>query len=201
MRLPVYFDDILGGTNNTSMGLSHKGFIHRDQCKAKFISPLPEREAGVFGIYFNGPEKTLSYFFKGEPLGAAFININTNETYYPMISSTAQRSQFTLFNTYSNISSVIPPSLFDICVLKALDSVVDPQHLAMVLPSSIMKKVVEKSLLQVKNNQNISKFESYIEAIEPKCTRCNNFIIEDITFQPGLCNICVSATLSTKLRG
>jgi SPRY domain-containing SOCS box protein 3 len=124
MRYPISFNDILGN-NDTSMGLNHKGVIFRNQCSSRFIPALPEHEHGlgiILGLYFNGPEKTLGYFLNDEPLGTAFYNIDTSETYYPMISSTAQKSQFTLVHMYSNLinDSETPPTLFDFCISKIL---------------------------------------------------------------------------------
>ena len=61
---------------------------------------------------FNGPKKCLSYYVNGEKLGTAFNNMElNNKIFHPMISSTAQRSVFTLQN--ERILE-IPASLFSL---------------------------------------------------------------------------------------
>uniref|UniRef100_A0AC35EU77 B30.2/SPRY domain-containing protein n=1 Tax=Panagrolaimus sp. PS1159 TaxID=55785 RepID=A0AC35EU77_9BILA len=146
MRYPISFEDILGGNNDTSMGLNHRGMIFRNQCSSRFIPALSEHDLGIIGLYWNGFEGTLSYFLNGKPLGTAFYNIDTSETYYPMISSTAQKSQFTLVHMYSNLinDSETPPTLFDFCISKILDNYENPEALKDVFPVSIFVKISEK---------------------------------------------------------
>uniref|UniRef100_A0A914YXS1 B30.2/SPRY domain-containing protein n=1 Tax=Panagrolaimus superbus TaxID=310955 RepID=A0A914YXS1_9BILA len=176
MRYPISFNDILGGNNVTSMGLSHKGMIYRNNISSRFIPPLPEHGLGIIGLYFNGPEQTLSYFLNDEPLGTAFYNIDTTEIYYPMISSTAQKSQFTLLHLYSNLSNDgdTPPALFDICISKILDHCHNPEALENVLPISIAEKVAEKFYQRPENSYN--SFTN-MSTLRKKCYRCNAVFI------------------------
>uniref|UniRef100_A0AC34F1M0 B30.2/SPRY domain-containing protein n=1 Tax=Panagrolaimus sp. ES5 TaxID=591445 RepID=A0AC34F1M0_9BILA len=176
MRYPISFNDILGGNNVTSMGLSHKGMIYRNNASSRFTSPLPEHGLAIIGLYFNGPEQTLSYFLNAEPMGTAFYNIDTTEIYYPMISSTAQKSQFTLLHMYSNLSSdsEIPSALFDICISKILDYCENPEALEDVLPTSIGEKVLEKFCQKPQHSYNSL---TNMSTLRKKCYRCNAIFI------------------------
>jgi len=90
---PTVFVNLLGADQH-SYGLSHKGTIHHNKTIAKYCEPFEERQSAVVGVLFNGPKRELSYFVNGTYMGVAFEDFDLKDAYYPMISSTSQRSCF-----------------------------------------------------------------------------------------------------------
>ncbi|CAD5227076.1 unnamed protein product [Bursaphelenchus xylophilus] len=102
VKLGNRFDNLLG-LEDTSYGLSHKGVLyHNGKERSNYCEEFEENKMAVVGMYFNGPERRLSYFLNGKYLGVAFENINLDKPMYPMVSSTARKCTFILQNQYSN---------------------------------------------------------------------------------------------------
>ena len=87
------------GCDVNAWGLSHKGLLwHNDEWKS-FTKPFPENKATTLGLLFDGVAGTLSYFKDGVDLGVAFTGLNlVKDKLYPMISSTAAKTEMTLQN-------------------------------------------------------------------------------------------------------
>ncbi|XP_067949582.1 SPRY domain-containing SOCS box protein 3-like [Watersipora subatra] len=88
------------GEDQHSMGLSHKGQAwYNGTCK-QYTKPFIENETTTIGLLFNGTNGTLTYYKDGVCLGIAFDNLNQIEdNLYPMISSTAAKTEMTLVNS------------------------------------------------------------------------------------------------------
>ena len=178
MFSPIYFENLLGGSDNHSMGLSHKGFIYHNGSSIQFTIPFKEREPAVVGLLFNGPEKTLSYFLNNEPLGIAFRDIDLKNTLYPMVSSTAQKSQFSVTHQLGNIQSDFenPAPLLEICISKLLNTIDDPRKLSTILPPSIMSNLVEHIILKTNNHHKVFAEEFGFDSTE--CTQLSGTCVD-----------------------
>jgi len=178
MFSPIYFENLLGGSDNHSMGLSHKGFIYHNGSSIQFTVSFKERESAVVGLLFNGPEKTLSYFLNNEPLGVAFRDIDLKNPLYPMVSSTAQKSQFSVTHQLGNIQSDFenPAPLLDICISKLLDTIDDPRKLCTILPPSIMSNLVEHIILKTNNHHKVFAEEFGFDSTE--CTQISGTCVD-----------------------
>jgi len=92
------FVNLLGG-DCQSMGLSHKGVAWYNNSWKQFTKPFRENENTCVGILFNWFNGTLTYYKDGECLGVAFDGLNKiKEPLYPIISSTAAKTEMTLTN-------------------------------------------------------------------------------------------------------
>ena len=98
-RARVHVDAFINllGEDKHSMGLSHKGQAwYNGHCK-QYTKPFRENAATTIGLLFNGVKGTLTYYKDGECLGVAFDNLDKiEENLYPMISSTAAKTEMTL---------------------------------------------------------------------------------------------------------
>uniref|UniRef100_A0A5S6R4E4 SPRY domain-containing SOCS box protein 3 n=1 Tax=Trichuris muris TaxID=70415 RepID=A0A5S6R4E4_TRIMR len=88
------------GQDGHSWGLSHKGQIWHDGKGRQFTDPFIEYTPTTIGLLYNGSNGTLSYYKDGRSLGVAFDGLNAvEEPLFPMISSTAARTEMTLNET------------------------------------------------------------------------------------------------------
>uniref|UniRef100_A0AC34RIG3 B30.2/SPRY domain-containing protein n=1 Tax=Panagrolaimus sp. JU765 TaxID=591449 RepID=A0AC34RIG3_9BILA len=175
---PIYFENLIGGHDNHSLGLSHKGVIFHNGHSAEFTNAFIERDYAVVGVLFNGPEKTLSYYVNDQPLGVAFRDIDTTHTFYPMVSSTAQKSIFTVSNQYGNLNAERgqPSSLMDICI-KNLLNVTDAATLCNILPSR-MSTLIENVMLKTNNHHKVFAEEFGIDEPMDCSQRANGTCVD-----------------------
>ena len=92
------FVNMLGEDEN-GWGLSHKGILwHNGQWKP-YTKPFRENESTTIGMLYDGNLGTLSYYKDGVYLGVAFSGLNKlHEELYPMVCSTAAKTEMTLCN-------------------------------------------------------------------------------------------------------
>lgn len=92
------FVNMLGEDEN-GWGLSHKGILwHNGQWKS-YTKPFRENESTTIGMLYDGNLGTLSYYKDGVYLGVAFSGLNKlHEELYPMVCSTAAKTEMTLCN-------------------------------------------------------------------------------------------------------
>lgn len=87
------------GEDQWSVGLSHKGLAWYNGTWKQYTKPFRENESTTIGLLFNGLKGTLTYYKDGESLGVAFEGLNRIEqNLYPIISSTAAKTEMTLTN-------------------------------------------------------------------------------------------------------
>lgn len=85
------------GEDNQSWGLSHKGVLWHNGKSRQYTRPFRENEATTIGMLFDWNKGTLTYFKDGENLGVAFTGLNyLQENLYPIVSSTAAKTEMTL---------------------------------------------------------------------------------------------------------
>lgn len=100
-RARVHVDAFLNllGEDQHSMGLSHKGQAWYSGICKQYTKPFRENEATTIGLLFNGLKGTLTYYKDGECLGVAFEDLHKiQDNLYPMVSSTAAKTEMTLLN-------------------------------------------------------------------------------------------------------
>ncbi|GMT24405.1 hypothetical protein PFISCL1PPCAC_15702, partial [Pristionchus fissidentatus] len=93
------FTDLLGLDGN-SYGVNHKGIAQRSGVRIQVTKPMEEPDPHV-GLFFDGPNRSLSFFLNGEYLCTPFVNLDLSHTLYPFVSSTAQCTSLRLINQYS----------------------------------------------------------------------------------------------------
>ncbi|XP_046675420.1 SPRY domain-containing SOCS box protein 3 isoform X1 [Homalodisca vitripennis] len=90
------FTNLIGEDEN-SWGLSHKGLIWHRGLWVQYTIPFRENQATTVGILFDGVEGTLTFYKDNKCLGVAFRNLQqVREPLYPMVSSTACKTEMTL---------------------------------------------------------------------------------------------------------
>uniref|UniRef100_A0A914GWN1 B30.2/SPRY domain-containing protein n=1 Tax=Globodera rostochiensis TaxID=31243 RepID=A0A914GWN1_GLORO len=101
--VPFGFVDLLGGVGrlgDQAYGLSHKGSIFHAGTSTPFCERLRSMDGPctcTVGILFDGPSARIGFSLDGKWLGWAFQTVKlAGRVYFPMVSSTAQRSYFTL---------------------------------------------------------------------------------------------------------
>ncbi|KAK0400100.1 hypothetical protein QR680_003357 [Steinernema hermaphroditum] len=121
--LPISFNDLLG-EDDCSIGLNHHGKLLLSGDKYDFCNPLSsgKPEGITLGILFNGPQASISFFNEGFKLGTASLKLDLSQTYYPMVASTAQRSQFII--TRQLVAAPTCPTLFESAVRRVASMVV-----------------------------------------------------------------------------
>jgi SPRY domain-containing SOCS box protein 3 len=78
---------------------SHKGLLWHNGQWQTFTRPFRENESTTIGLLFDSREGTLTYYKDGISLGVAFTGLNLiKEDLYPMICSTAAKTEMTLTN-------------------------------------------------------------------------------------------------------
>ncbi|KAI8125688.1 hypothetical protein FF38_09456 [Lucilia cuprina] len=97
------FRNILG-ENEHGWGLSHKGVLWHKGVALLYTDRFKENQATVVGILFDGIEGTLTYYKDGKCLGVAFRGLDKiKEPLYPIVCSTAAKTEMTLNSTRSDI--------------------------------------------------------------------------------------------------
>ena len=84
------------GEDDQSWGLSHKGLLWHDGKWKQFSRPFRENQPTTIGMLFNWYRGTLSYYKDGELLGVAFHGLNIQEDLFPVVASTAAKTEMTL---------------------------------------------------------------------------------------------------------
>ncbi|KRX21762.1 SPRY domain-containing SOCS box protein 3 [Trichinella nelsoni] len=84
------------GQDQYSWGLNHKGVIYHAGNGVQYTEPFLEYTPTTVGVLFDSDEGTLTFFKDGVNLGLAFRGVKCSEGLYPMISSTAARTEMTL---------------------------------------------------------------------------------------------------------
>jgi hypothetical protein len=100
-KSPLHIDSFVNmiGCDDQGWGLSHKGLLFHNDHWIEFTQHFVENKGTTIGLLFDGMEGTLSYFKDGIPLGVAFTGLNlVKDKLYPMVSSTAAKTQVTLQN-------------------------------------------------------------------------------------------------------
>uniref|UniRef100_A0A0M3HQF2 B30.2/SPRY domain-containing protein n=2 Tax=Ascaris TaxID=6251 RepID=A0A0M3HQF2_ASCLU len=137
------FENMLGADSN-SYGLSHTGHIFHDGLCVRFCERFPARGSTAVGLMFHGPSASLAYFRDGSPLGVAFSHIDLSRPLYPMISSTAQKSEFILCE--QRFLHMTPYSLCE-CALQCIsrlirnDTLLDSLHLPLNLNLELCERI------------------------------------------------------------
>lgn len=141
------------GENQFSMGLSHKGIAWFNGTWKQFTKPFRENEATTIGMLFNGINGTLSYFKDGQPLGVAFTGLDRiKENLYPIISSTAAKTEMTLLNTRRCYTS-----LQDRCGLKIIHMVNDSDNIEELPLPKHCKELLKEEYQKTKNADKVIK--------------------------------------------
>ncbi|XP_059221826.1 SPRY domain-containing SOCS box protein 3 [Stomoxys calcitrans] len=92
------------GENEHGWGLSHKGVLWHKGIALIYTDRFKENQATVVGLLFDGIEGTLTYYKDGECLGVAFRGLDKiKEPLYPIVCSTAAKTEMTLKSTRSEI--------------------------------------------------------------------------------------------------
>lgn len=85
------------GEDENGWGLSHKGLVFHAGKWAYYTKPFKENVATTIGVLFDGVAGTLTFYKDGVCLGVAFKDLHKiRENLYPMVSSTAAKTQMTL---------------------------------------------------------------------------------------------------------
>lgn len=85
------------GEDENGWGLSHKGFVFHAGKWAYYTKPFQENVATTVGVLFDGIAGTLTFYKDGVCLGVAFKDLHkVRENLYPIVSSTAAKTQMTL---------------------------------------------------------------------------------------------------------
>ncbi|KAI6176188.1 SPRY domain-containing SOCS box protein 3 [Aphelenchoides bicaudatus] len=110
---PIFFENLIGA-EDTNYGLSHKGFIYHNGFVRRYCEAVQDRKPVTIGVFFDGPRRQLSYFINGEYLGVAFedLALDNDSVFYPMISSTSQKSKFIVTEQKQKCEA---NSLFELC--------------------------------------------------------------------------------------
>ncbi|XP_073826665.1 SPRY domain-containing SOCS box protein SP555 [Musca autumnalis] len=92
------------GENEHGWGLSHKGVLWHKGVALMYTERFKENQATIVGILFDGIEGTLTYYKDGKCLGVAFRGLDKiKEPLYPIVCSTAAKTEMTLKSTRSDI--------------------------------------------------------------------------------------------------
>ena len=85
------------GEDNQSWGLSHKGLVWHKGKWRHYTKSFRENEATTIGLLLDCDQGTLTYYKDGACLGIAFTGLDkVDEDLYPVISSTAAKTEMTL---------------------------------------------------------------------------------------------------------
>ncbi|VDM49422.1 unnamed protein product [Toxocara canis] len=144
------FENLLGADRN-SYGLSYSGHIFHDGVCVRFCERFPIRGSTVVGLLFHGPSASLAYFRDGMPLGVAFSHIDLSSPLYPMVSSTAQKSEFIVCD--QRFLPSVPDTLCE-CALRCVSRLVhnDVQLQSLKLPSHLNVQLCERITARTKRH-------------------------------------------------
>ena len=166
------------GSDSNGWGLSHKGILWHDSLWSKYTKPFKENTATRIGMLYDGHRGTLTYFKDGVNLGIAFKDLNKiSEKLYPMVCSTAAKTQMTLTKTCRDFYN-----LQDMCrhaILKKLPK-----------PSDVHKLDLPRFLKEfVENNETDDEDDNSDQGCEDqecKCTQSTMFPILNPNFNSSL---------------
>jgi SPRY domain-containing SOCS box protein 3 len=91
---PKYLN--LLGCNSESWGLSYRGLICHNGHETLYTETIPSNQPMTIGVLFDGQFGTLKFYKNYEDLGVAFSDIPLTEPLYPMISSSAHKTEMSL---------------------------------------------------------------------------------------------------------
>lgn len=95
------------GEDEHGWGLSHKGALWHNNQWVQFTKPFLENKPTTIGLLFDAGQGTLTYFKDGLCLGVAFTGLNAiTEKLYPVVCSTAAKTEMTLANTRRDFFSL-----------------------------------------------------------------------------------------------
>lgn len=95
------------GEDDQGWGLSHKGLIWHNGQWQSYTKPFRENESTSIGLLFDAVRGTLTYYKDGISLGVAFTGLNQiKRKLYPMVCSTAAKTEMMLQNTLRDYSSL-----------------------------------------------------------------------------------------------
>ena len=84
------------GQDEQSWGLSHKGVLWHAGESRTFTQAFVENRPTVIGVLFDSHKRTLSYYKDRRFLGVAFQGLDIQEELFPIVSSTAAKTEMTL---------------------------------------------------------------------------------------------------------
>ncbi|XP_050536308.1 SPRY domain-containing SOCS box protein 3-like [Daktulosphaira vitifoliae] len=119
------------GSDNKSWGYSYTGVKQHDG-KRKAYGLRFDKEKTLIGVRLDMWRGTLEFFHNRNPLGVAYEKLNKENLLYPMVCSTACRTQFTVKYCRS-----LPVNLQLLC-LQVLDSSTDS-----IMPPGLFKEIVD----------------------------------------------------------
>lgn len=165
------------GSDSNGWGLSHKGILWHDSLWSKYTKPFKENTATTIGMLYDGHKGTLTYFKDGVNLGIAFKDLNKiPDKLYPMVCSTAAKTQMTLTKTCRDFSS-----LQDMCRSVILDMLLKPSDVQQLDLPKFLKEFVESK------NYSEDELDSDDEHQECNCSQRNTiFPILNPNFDPSL---------------
>lgn len=167
------------GSDCNGWGLSHKGILWHDSLWSKYTKPFKENTATRIGMLFDGPKGTLTYFKDGVSLGVAFKDLDKiTDKLYPMVCSTAAKTQMTLTKTCRDYYS-----LQDMCRNVILNKLPKPSDVQQVDLPRFLKEFVECKPCREEEDESDSEDEHK----ECNCSRSSSiFPILNPNFDPSL---------------
>ena len=100
------------GIDDQSWGYSYTGYLHHNDSNgsrrhsAKAYGPHKWTPGAIIGIHLDGWSNKLEFYLNRIPLGVAFAGLPKNEPLYPMIASTAAKSEMRLLCSQSHPCSL-----------------------------------------------------------------------------------------------
>uniref|UniRef100_A0A2S2R044 SPRY domain-containing SOCS box protein 3 n=1 Tax=Sipha flava TaxID=143950 RepID=A0A2S2R044_9HEMI len=119
------------GSDKKSWGYSYMGVKHHNGERSAYGLRFDKKKT-LIGVRLDMWRGTLEFFHNRNPLGVAFGKLNKEHLLYPMVCSTACRTQFTVKYCRS-----LPVNLQVLC-LQVLDSNNDS-----LIPSGLLKSVMD----------------------------------------------------------
>ncbi|XP_042881097.1 SPRY domain-containing SOCS box protein 3-like [Penaeus japonicus] len=90
----------LVGEDENGWGLSHKGLVWHAGVWRRYTEPFRENKATTIGVLYDGERGTLGFYKDERWLGVAFSGLGAvTESLYPVVSSTAAKTELTLGTT------------------------------------------------------------------------------------------------------
>ncbi|XP_049822694.1 SPRY domain-containing SOCS box protein 3 [Aethina tumida] len=146
------FTNLLGEDKH-GWGLSHKGLLWHDGRWTTYTKPFRENVATTIGILFDGIAGTLTYYKDDKCLGVAFRGLDTvKEALYPIICSTAARTQMYLATTRKEFVSL--QDRCKVVIVKRVKSKKDLNKLK--IPTCIINYLMEGVVDKVSPLQEIN---------------------------------------------
>lgn len=112
------------GEDEHSWGMSHKGILWHNNQWVQFTRPFLENKPTTVGLLFDASNGTLTYFKDGICLGIAFTGLDViTDKLYPVVCSTAAKTEMTLANTRRDFFSLQDRSVTQSIPCSVLNSV------------------------------------------------------------------------------